>query len=339
MLHLALISLMLLRIVSSRPLAHTELSNSSSLDARRQEDVDVQTIGPSGSPLFAKRTIIFFHLVMLEIYRDAVSRGRDAPIPEQVWERDLAEQYLQGAPREGSGMTWADVLWGLQAILRNMLYPLHIDGFREQRWEVGRNRKEDKGTMIKLGEISLSLEASESQPRVSLYNFSSSSAISVSTIDTSVYTLPPLGVPFPIPTTNIILLIGAQGDTLPQAPVIQALDGMVSLGYLRFANERRVGRIYQHTARISDASGTTYVTLQPRRTSGGISLLTATDVVEMAVGIVYYMVQNEFFATTITAVKPDKTGKRIAIGEMQIRMEPRQLSALTPGNASEVQVS
>ena len=328
MLHLVLIVLALIHAVSAGPLISKNLQNSTSLNVRKPEDVDVQTIGPSGSALTAKRAIIFLHVVMLDIYKGTVSMGRDEVIPEEVWERDFGDLILQLAPRESSKMTWADALWGVQAVLRNMLYPLHCDGFREQRWEVGRNRKEDRGaTMIKLGEILLSLKG-PSDSRLELKSNVSIWAVSPSR-------LPP---PFPVPETDITLLIGARGGDLPRAPVIQALDGMVSKGYIDFAIHRHARSLPQQTAMIQDASGTTYVIMRPRMSSG-VSLLTTTDLVETAVGIVYYMVQNGFFATTITALRPNDSERRIAVGEMEIRMDPRRVNGLGEGNNSSLAIA
>lgn len=306
-------------IASSHCIAlNSPLNTTDNLAVRKPEDIDVQTIEDAGSPLPSKNTILFLHIVMLDIYKSTLLNGKDEVVPEAVWERDFAELELQLAPREASKLTWADALWGVQGVLRNMLYPVHCSGFREQRWEIGRNTKE-RGIMIKLGEILIKLKKTPQSATTPASN-SSSRAFALS--KKTPFIPSPLSAPFPVPDTDLTLLIGARGISVPRAGVIQALDGMVSKGYLDFAVHQHARRLPQQTAKIDDPAGTTYVTMRPRMQEG-TSLLTTTDLVEMAIGIVYFMLRNRFVATTITAVRPDESGKRIAVGEMEIEWDGR----------------
>ena len=66
---------------------------------------------------------------------------------------------------------------------------------------------------------------------------------------------------------------------------------------------------------ITASQTTCWVRLPPRMESA-TSLFTETDLVEASVGIVYYMVQDRFYATKITAVRPNSSGKRILVGEI-----------------------
>lgn len=80
-----------------------------------------------------------------------------------------------------------------------------------------------------------------------------------------------------------------------------------------------------------------WVVLRPRM-NGATSLFTETDMVETAVGIVYYMVQNGFFAAKITAVRRDSRGQRTVKGEMEFSVDRPRIGALGPGNGSLIQM-
>lgn len=276
---------------------------------------------------------MFFHSIQLEIYMDTVTRGGDAALSEPIWERDFQELRLQLAPRADSDATWADALYGFQKILRHMLDRAQPAGFQEQVWAIG--RRSSGSALEPVCQITLRLRSPGSPSK------SSSLATTIpfnSSVDASSPWSGPLSAPFAVPETDMTILIGYRGVDLMRAAVILGLDQMIAGVWRDVAINGRAQPMEQFIAEITGPDGTFWVTMRPRMDEA-TSLFTETDYVKTAVGIVYYMVQHGFYATTITAVRPNDSGRRVPVGEMELSLGRPSTDALAFGNASLIQIS
>ncbi len=81
------------------------------------------------------------------------------------------------------------------------------------------------------------------------------------------------------------------------------------------------------------------VTLRPR-TNGGTSMVTDTDLAEAAYGIAtYFVTKQPAFATKITVVRPDESGRRFPVGELEITSRQVRVQVAGSGNDTAVGTS
>ncbi|KAI4252208.1 MAG: hypothetical protein LQ352_004414 [Teloschistes flavicans] len=302
----------------------------SDLDIPYLQNVDVEVGSRYGLPVDRKKTIVFFHLVQREIYRNALVSLRNELVPGEIWDRNLDEVGIRLVPIRGRGLTWVEVLYAIQTVLRKMLYPSLGGHFREQTWLVfrrrGGTRLENIATLI----VEYKIPSIISGP--STTNLSNSESSISSSSATS------LTAPFPVPGSDLSLLVGARGRDLPPAPMIQGVDGMIAFAYRELVTHHASGPVNSMRAKITDLSGVTSSWLKPRAHQG-ISVLTDTYLVDMCTGIVLYAVEHGYFATTITAVRSDQRGKRILLGSLEFSYEPKGLELAGSGNVSLVTTS
>jgi hypothetical protein len=96
------------------------------------------------------------------------------------------------------------------------------------------------------------------------------------------------------------------------------MSDLMVTAWLNVAVRRRVQLLGERTWNSALRDGVA-MTLRPR-TIGGTSLFTDTDLAETAFGLAYYfMVHQSAFETNITIFRPNESGKRIPIGEIEIR--------------------
>ena len=233
--------------------------------------------------------------------------------------------------------TWADALYGLQRILRGMMDPGHTDGFREQIYGVGhRNPGASSSSFDIVAQISLKLEVPDS----SLLNGSASVASSSSMArfnSSSLFSSIPLSVPFVVPETDMTLLIGSRGADLLRAAVVLSLDQAIAVMWRDVAIRGQAQPVRDLASEITVFGARFWIIVSSRKSSG-VSFFTGTDLVEAVIGTVYYMVPNGFFATKITAVRPDGGGRRIPVGEIELSVERPRDGGVVLGNNSLFQV-
>jgi len=127
-----------------------------------------------------------------------------------------------------------------------------------------------------------------------------------------------LPAPFPIPDTQITLLVGPRGAALDSANVILILNGLLNLAWQDVAVHHRVRHVPATNSR-RDLPGGVVTAFRPRM-NGGRSLVTSTDLAEAVTGMVYYILATQAaFVTTVTIVKPDEAGRRVPIGSIEIQ--------------------
>lgn len=319
----------ILSFTTAKPLT---LSHPQHITARipvhASEEIDVQIAGAPAFPIPQKATILFFLIIQLEIYTDTLTRGGDAVLTEPIWERVWGGLTLRVRPILHTSTTWADVLFGLHKILRQMLDPAQPQQFRESKWGIGRR------------EPGAPYESMETVAWVDLYRAlpESSPPTPASMIDASFNNSRPLSAPFVVPNTHITLLIGSRGADLKRSPVVQTLDNLIGDTWRSVAINGRAGRIQQITFYSRHPDEMFEGIMRPRR-NGAVSLFTETDLVETLIGVVYYMVQNGFYATKFTMVRSDGRGRRTVIGELEFTVGQRPRIGLAgSGNASLVEV-
>ena len=145
-----------------------------------------------------------------------------------------------------------------------------------------------------------------------------------------------LQAPFPVPETDITLLIGPPGPELVQGDVIFVMLDLMSTAWQNVARNHVVRPLSGRTwtglsrARVS-------VTLRPRM-NGGTSMVTDTDLAEAAYGIAtYFVTEQPAFATKITVVRPDESGRRVPVGELEIVSSSVRVEVAGLGNGSAVE--
>lgn len=125
--------------------------------------------------------------------------------------------------------------------------------------------------------------------------------------------------PFPIPNTQLTLLVGPRGAALDSAEVIIVLNGLLDLAWQDLAVFHRVRPVPGTNSR-SHLPGGVVATLQPR-IHYGRSQVASTDLAEAVTGLVYYILATQAsFVTTVTIVKPNAAGTRVPIGSIEIQV-------------------
>lgn len=105
-------------------------------------DMSASTIGDDvGPPISKKRTVMLFHIVQLELFRNTVTQRGDHPFPQEpMFERDYQGLHLAISTIPGRRMSVGQVLYGLQRILYSMLFNQEGSrgaGFFARNWSIG----------------------------------------------------------------------------------------------------------------------------------------------------------------------------------------------------------
>ena len=126
---------------------------------------------------------------------------------------------------------------------------------------------------------------------------------------------------------------------LPPEYVIWPLNTLIGYRWISFASTQRVGRVGEIVS--TDDSDTVQVTMKPRMEPPipYESLTTDTDVVEAAVGIVFYMLTHGFFTTKIIVLRPDERGVRIPVGDIEILDKRSPFRQVGSGNLSSIEIA
>ena len=121
---------------------------------------------------------------------------------------------------------------------------------------------------------------------------------------------------------------------LPPEYVIWPLNILIGYGWISFASTQRVGSVDEMV--YTDDSDTVKVTVKPvmEPPIPYRSLMTDTDIVEAAVGIVYFMSRRGFFTTNIIVMRPDERGLRIPVGDIEIVDKQSSFRQVSFGNTS-----
>lgn len=213
-----------------------------------------------------------------------------------------------------------------------MLNPEQPSEFRQSIWEVARRRPGTSWRTLTTGAtISIGLtprNPSLDDPALILSPVSKASALMSG----------PLSAPFVVPETQMTLLFRSGGVKLIQLAIVMGLDEMISRAWRNVAINGCAQPMRAEVSEITAAHTTCWIQLRPRM-ERATSLFTETDLVEASAGIVYYyMVQNGFYATKITAVRPDSSGKRVVVGEIEFSIDRPSVHAPAFGNSSLIQV-
>ncbi|KAL9010454.1 MAG: hypothetical protein Q9173_004613 [Seirophora scorigena] len=132
---------------------------------------------------------------------------------------------------------------------------------------------------------------------------------------------------FMLHSTDVILVIGHRGVDVPLGELVLTLQGPIIRAWRDVALNHRVLPVAENTW-YSPFSSRMAVILRPRML-GVVPLVTDTDLVEASTGYIYYSLRDQpCGAVNITIVRPDSSGVKTAVGEMEIRgRERRFLSA------------
>ena len=144
--------------------------------------------------------------------------------------------------------------------------------------------------------------------------------------------------PFPVPDTQLTLLVGPRGAALDSAEVILVLNGLFNLAWQDLAVHHRV-RLVPDTRSRCHLPGEVVATMRPR-INNGRSQVTSTDLAEAVTGMVYYILAVQAaFATTVTIVKPNVAGIRVPIGSIEINVGQPSITISGSANDTLVETS
>lgn len=288
-----------------------------------RKDVFVKREGPGGKPLSSKKTTILLNYVELEIYRECIARGRDIPIGDQAWERETDYMKLKVQPYSGFDVSWGEVIFGVAEILGLMLNPRARPTFHEQEWVVGRVDGSTATSLAIVAKVfltkkqqNLSNSSLNSTTWLADPNNTSSSAHQVNgTLSSS----GPLAAPYPIPGTDVTLLVGTLGPVVHEAFVIPALDSVIGEAWRNLVIKGYVSHVRRFETWVRGPDDKTRVIWGPTRIGTRTVFFTELELVEMIYGLICYMLDSVggFFATKIIAVRPAGR-RRVQMGEMEI---------------------
>ena len=278
------------------------------LDVVQPQDIVAAKVGEQGSAISKKYTIFLFHLLQIDLYRMTVDDGGDKKIEDLLMKRQYKNVVLQIRQKDPNafGITYGDAIYGIQNIMHTMLYPKKpTDGFWENTWGVLRKTLPRQSSVVGLIELQKDLRSAT--------NFSSSTT---STFNSSISSSKPLLAPFPVPGTDVTLLVGARGTDLPIEAIIWPLNYFFSAAWQQVASDHAPTPM--GLMRLKDQTKRVELLMRPRK-RGELSLISTSDLVEATTGIAYYMLQEGFFATKITVVRPDETGRRRPVADIEIK--------------------
>ena len=208
-------------------------------------------------------------------------------------------------------------------MLYKMLHPSQpSDGFFGRIWEIVLTRQVAKWKSLAIVNLSLGPVRGLVEG-VTTYNSSKyATANTNSPIDSTkadpIFLPPPpqpLSASIPVPHPSITHHIGPPGGSLPLEAVIWALDCLIASSWQKLARIHSIDPV--GILSVGDGAGTVEIRVSPRGRGAKVQM-TRADVVEAAVGIVYCMLSNGFFVTTVTVVRSDRGGRRIPVGQIEI---------------------
>ncbi|KAL8888775.1 MAG: hypothetical protein Q9215_003838 [Flavoplaca cf. flavocitrina] len=285
------------------------------------QDIGIQRLY-RGRPLPQTWTVYTLYWAQLEIYRRTVQRRGDGILESLNIEAEHSSNLrLEIRPYEfgdrSNSMTLGSSFYGIPSMLQTMLLPARPgDGFFELKWRIFRKASRPSAD-VPLGYLNLVLGGDGADRNIISHS---------------------LGAPFPVPETDITLLIGPRGAELVQGDVIFVMLDLMSTAWQNVARNHVVrplpGRTWTGLSRTRVS-----VTLRPRM-NGGTSMVTDTDLAEAAYGIAtYFVTVKPAFATKITVVRPDESGRRVAVGELEIASMPRGVEVAGLGNDTAIETS
>ncbi|KAI4236052.1 MAG: hypothetical protein LQ349_002788 [Xanthoria aureola] len=308
--------------VGSVPVAPAENVSASSVGVLQPQDIGIQRLY-RGRPIPHGWTIYTLYWAQLEIYRRTVQHrgdGLQAPLDiELEHHSNLRLEIRPYAYGEGiNSMTLGSSWYGISSMMQTMLVPQGpADGFWELKWRIFRKAIRPR-VDVPLGYLNLLLGGDATLRNITSHN---------------------LGAPYRVPESDLTLLIGSRGAGLVQGNVVYIMDTLMSTAWQNVARNQNVQRVLGQTWTIQSQSRVS-VTLRPRM-NGGTSMFTDTDLAEAAFGMATYFIlqQPAPFATKITVVRPGVSGRRVPIGEFEIRSIPHRVEAIGSGNDTAAETS
>lgn len=131
-----------------------------------------------------------------------------------------------------------------------------------------------------------------------------------------------LSVPFPVPQTDLTLLVRSRGARLAQVEVLLSLNALMRTAWQNVATNERSLPVNARTwySRLSQRIS---VILRPQM-EGGVPQMDDTDLAEAAFGLAFYSLSPPSYETVVAIVRPNEGGDQIEIGEIEIkRGQPR----------------
>ncbi|KAL8902632.1 MAG: hypothetical protein Q9207_004514 [Kuettlingeria erythrocarpa] len=266
-----------------------------------------------GRPLPQNLAVYTLYSAELDLYRNTVFHYGDAEVPSITIgvARDL---QLEIRPIARNNPTLGSSFYGICYILQLMLHPDYpTERFFESKWRVS-NRVGDE----------------------SLRNFPSNSSLSTPLLAWKLDALSPssndLGVPFPVPQTDLTLLVRARGAHLAQAEVLLSLNLLMRSAWKNVATNERSLPVNARTWN-SQLSQSISVILRPRM-EGEVPQMDDTDLAEAAFGLAYYSLSPPTYETVVAIVRPNEGGDQIEIGEIEIKHRQHGLRISGSGNGT-----
>lgn len=128
---------------------------------------------------------------------------------------------------------------------------------------------------------------------------------------------------YPVIGTDVFLEFNNLGKGLPSKAVIWPLQLLIGKGWTNVASRQGVSSVSKTVIKTQDGTGAIEVSVQPSMGSSGKgSLMTDTDMVEAAFGIITLMLNHRggrgFGTATVTVRRRDERGMVIVVGDIVI---------------------
>ena len=128
---------------------------------------------------------------------------------------------------------------------------------------------------------------------------------------------PLLSAAFPVPETSIVLFPGNRGPAMPKNMAVKTFAKLMNRAWRDVAEHGRALRFPEYQVVFDDPAKTRAVASVHSKLAGAEGLMTDTDLAEAVIGIVYYVLQEGFYATKYSVARVNRGGRRL-LGDIEL---------------------
>ena len=127
-----------------------------------------------------------------------------------------------------------------------------------------------------------------------------------------------LSAAFPVPETSIVLFPGSRGFAIPKNMAVKTFAKLMNRAWRDVAEHGHATRFPERQVVFDDPAHMRAVASVHSRLAGAEGLMTDTDLAEAVIGIVYYMLQEGFYATKYSMARLNRGGRRLLLGDVEL---------------------